>query len=183
MRPYIAVALFAVWLSAADRLNAEDWSLSTFHAGPRSASAYEPSSVSYARPRWRETQRRYYRPRRHHYDHIAAPELRDDYRHEVRLYRPDEGPRDRKRFKCLERVTVVGSQWAGESGAEESAQKAFMEQVRWNDGESFMDIKNAEGYAKRCARSSIGEVAGATLHRCEVSALPCREIMARTEPK
>jgi hypothetical protein len=97
------------------------------------------------------------------------------------MYRDDEKPK--RPMQCLERVTVVGSQWAGEEGAEESAQKAWMEQVRWNDGEAWMDIKNVEGYAKRCARSSVGEVLNQVLHRCEISARPCREVMARAVPK
>ncbi len=35
---------------------------------------------------------------------------------------------------CLGPVRVVGSQWATETGAEESAQKAWMEQVRFELG-------------------------------------------------
>lgn len=75
---------------------------------------------------------------------------------------------------CLPPVRVVGSQWATESGAEESAQKAWAEATRFNHGEAYMDLTNAVGYQKRCARSSIGEVVGQTLTRCEVDAAPCR---------
>jgi hypothetical protein len=49
-----------------------------------------------------------------------------------------------------------------------------MELVRWEHGEQFMDVANAEGYAKRCSRSSVGEVLNQTFHRCQVSARPCR---------
>jgi hypothetical protein len=170
MRYYIVVACLAMFFSAGSRAN--DWSLSTFAHGPRSQVAYEASGISYARPRWRETQRRYPRPHRHRYDHVAAPELRDEYR-DVRGYRSAD-VRPKARGQCLERVSVVGSQWANEQGAEESAQKAFMEAVRWESGEQWMEIANADGYVKRCSRSSIGELAGQTLHRCKVSARPCR---------
>jgi hypothetical protein len=75
---------------------------------------------------------------------------------------------------CLAPVRVVGSQWATEAGAEESAQKAWAEAVRFNAGEAYMDLNNAVGYQKRCGRSSIGEMVGQTLTRCEVDAAPCR---------
>ncbi len=75
---------------------------------------------------------------------------------------------------CHAPVRVVGSQWATDAGAEESAQKAWAERVRWEFGEAAMDLNAAQGYQRRCSRSSIGETLGQTLHRCEVSASPCR---------
>lgn len=76
--------------------------------------------------------------------------------------------------KCLAPVQVVGSQDIREGAAEESAQKAWSEQVRWAHGEAFMDMGNAKDYQRRCSRSSIGEVAGQVFHRCEIIATPCR---------
>jgi hypothetical protein len=76
--------------------------------------------------------------------------------------------------KCLDPVRVVGSQDIREDAAEESAKKAWSEMVRWESGESFMDVNNATGYEKRCSRSSIGEALGQVLNRCEVIAKPCR---------
>lgn len=78
--------------------------------------------------------------------------------------------------KCYDTVRVVGSQWANESGAEESAQKAWMERVRWSLGEAAMSIDAAKNYSKRCSRSSVGELANQVLHRCEVQARPCRPV-------
>jgi len=75
---------------------------------------------------------------------------------------------------CLPPVRVVGSQWATESGAEESAQKSWAEAVRFSHGEVYMQLDQAIGYQKRCSRSSIQEVVGQTLIRCEVDAAPCR---------
>lgn len=76
--------------------------------------------------------------------------------------------------RCLSPVRVVGSQWATQDGAEESARKSWSEEVRFSSGESFMDLNTAQNYRRRCTRSSIGEIAGQTLHRCEIEATPCR---------
>lgn len=75
---------------------------------------------------------------------------------------------------CLKPVRAVGSQWATESGAEESAQKSWREEVRFHHGESAADLDKAKEYARRCTKSSIGEVVGQSLYRCEVEAVPCR---------
>jgi hypothetical protein len=75
---------------------------------------------------------------------------------------------------CYSAIRVVGSQGLSEDAAEQSAQKGWMEQVRWKHGEHAMDIGNARAYVKRCSRSSIGEVLDKTFHRCEVEAKPCR---------
>jgi hypothetical protein len=75
---------------------------------------------------------------------------------------------------CYSAIRVVGSQGLSEDAAEQSAQKGWMEQVRWKHGEHAMDIGNAKAYVKRCSRSSIGEVLDKTFHRCEVEAKPCR---------
>jgi len=171
MRYYLTIALFAVWFSAST--HAEDWSLSTWHAGPRSSVAYESSSVARDNRMRRATIRKSRMVRHRRVEHRQEPE--------VRLYRADDKPR--RHVQCLDRVTVVGSQWATEAGAEESAQKSWMESTRWAHGESAMDLANAQGYAKRCSRSSIGEVVGQTFHRCEVSARPCRPVMERGEAK
>jgi hypothetical protein len=97
---------------------------------------------------------------------------------EVRGYtRRDDANDDKQdRIKCYDAIRVVGSQWATEAGAEESAQKAWMERVRWSIGEAAMSITAAEGYEKRCSRSSVGELANQVLHRCEVRARPCRPV-------
>lgn len=75
---------------------------------------------------------------------------------------------------CKHPVAVVGSQRVSESEAEESAQKAWMEEVRFSHGEVYMSIDKADAYAKLCSRSSIGEVMNQTMHRCRVIAVPCR---------
>jgi hypothetical protein len=75
---------------------------------------------------------------------------------------------------CAYPISVVGSQWIDEPGAEESAQKAWMELVRFELGEAYLEINNAKHYAALCSRSSIGEMLDKTQHRCKVTAVPCR---------
>lgn len=81
--------------------------------------------------------------------------------------------------RCLAPVRVVGSQDVRESAAEDSARKAWSEQVRWAHGEAFMDMTNSKEYQRRCSRSSIGEIAGQVFHRCEIIASPCRPGMVK----
>lgn len=85
--------------------------------------------------------------------------------------------------RCDFPVVVVGSQRVSESEAEESAQKAWMEEVRFSLGEAYMDINSAKDYARMCSRSSIGEVLNQTMHRCRVVAIPCRPALVTGAPK
>jgi len=80
----------------------------------------------------------------------------------------------RQQLSCLSRVRAVGSQWVGASGAKQSAIKAWREIVRFDSGEKFSDWANATGVMQGCSRSSIGEVIGKVLYRCEVTAAPCK---------
>lgn len=80
----------------------------------------------------------------------------------------------RQKLSCLSRVRAVGSQWVGASGAKQSAIKAWREIVRFDSGEKFSDWANATDVMQGCSRSSIGEVVGKILYRCEVSATPCK---------
>jgi len=147
------------------------WAL-TAHAGIKKicneltrACWYENEAGRIVMPRSKP--RRVNRPRhRHHKKRRHRPEVRG-------YVRRDE---EEDRVKCYDSVRVVGSQWATEDGAEESARKAWMERVRWSIGEAAMSIEAAEDYSKRCSRSSVGEVANTVLHRCEVQARPCRPV-------
>jgi len=111
-----------------------------------------------------------------------APRERHAERDERRSYPEPElsyARDDSDGRQCLNRTRVVGSQWATEQGAEDSAKKAFMEDSRFRYGEQYMDIERAEDYVKRCSRSSVGELAGQVLYRCEIVARPCRPGFAR----
>ena len=76
--------------------------------------------------------------------------------------------------KCVEKVRGLGTQWIGTKGALDAAKKDWMERVRYDHGESFVDMTNAKDFESRCGRVSIGEVAGQVTYRCEIVARPCK---------
>jgi hypothetical protein len=90
-------------------------------------------------------------------------------RETVRLYR-----RADENFVCGPPVRGLGTQWIGEEGALDAAKKDFMERVRYDLGESYLDLKNAQDFVSRCGRVSVGEVAGQVMYRCELIATPCK---------
>ena len=79
-----------------------------------------------------------------------------------------------KRRRCLGLVRGLGTQWIGEGGALEAAKKDWLEKVRYDHGETYLDMNHAEDFEKRCGRTSIGEIAGQVLFRCEIVARPCK---------
>jgi len=161
MRWFLVVALAAV----AHSCLANDWSLSTFHGGPRSQAMYQTPAPRVA-PRWREAREtRQLRHRRRHYDRVAAPEHVSHYRSE---------PERRRGVQCEDKVRGLGTQWIGEQGALDAAKKDWMERVRYDLGESYLDMANAQDFAKRCGRVSIGEALGQVMYRCEIVARPCK---------
>lgn len=101
--------------------------------------------------------------KRHHVKRATPPP--------AKVYAYEERPED---GKCYRPLTVVGSQWVGEQGAYDSAVKAMKEIVRWSIGEAAMDPQNWKDVKRRCSMSSVGEVVGQTMHRCELTVVPCR---------
>ena len=81
---------------------------------------------------------------------------------------------DDNRGRCLPPVSGLGKQWVGLKGALDAARKDWMERVRYDHGESFVDMTNAKDFESRCGRVSIGEVAGQVTYRCEIVARPCK---------
>ena len=57
-----------------------------------------------------------------------------------------EGPKkdvvtaDRREFSCADKVRGLGTQWIGTEGAIDAAKKDWMERVRYDYGESFLDL-------------------------------------------
>jgi hypothetical protein len=76
--------------------------------------------------------------------------------------------------KCVDKVRGLGTQWIGTKGALDAAKKDWMERVRYDHGESYVDMTNAKDFESRCGRVSIGEVAGQVTYRCEIVARPCK---------
>ena len=98
-------------------------------------------------------------------------------RHKTRYYAAPEKQHDR----CLGRVRGVGTQWIGLEGAMDAAKKDWSERVRYDYGEIFIDLTHAQDFEKRCGRTSIGQVAGQVLYRCEIIARPCKAEFEKEE--
>lgn len=81
---------------------------------------------------------------------------------------------------CKQPLTAVGDQALSEETARTAAEKHWMANVRWRDGEKYMDVKNARIIHMECSRSSIpptNGIVGQVIpneHRCEIIARPCR---------
>jgi hypothetical protein len=109
---------------------------------------------------------------------VASGARSDEYRRgKMRYYAAPEEP---ERI-CAGKVRGLGTQWIGEAGALEAAKKDWMERTRYDLGEAYIDLSNAEDFVRRCGRTSIGEVAGNVMHRCEIIARPCKGDFAKTE--
>lgn len=76
--------------------------------------------------------------------------------------------------KCQAALAVVGDQYASEAGAQQEADKAWMQTARWQYGERYMSRENADNAGYECGRSSVGSVVGQVFYRCRLTANPCR---------
>jgi hypothetical protein len=96
-------------------------------------------------------------------------------RERIRGYRSIE--QDDEYVVCAPgKVRGLGTQWIGTEGAMEAAQKDFMERVRYDLGESYLDISHAKDIVSRCGRVSIGKVLEQVMYRCEFIARPCKAV-------
>jgi len=100
-----------------------------------------------------------------------TPRRQRDYdRDNVRLYRAEE-----QELVCARGpVRGLGTQWIGTEGALDAARKDWMERVRFDLGESYLDLTNARGFISSCGRVSIGETLGQVMYRCQIRAVPCK---------
>ena len=103
----------------------------------------------------------------------------------VMAYVKRDGEKDiaveRHQFTCADKVRGLGTQWIGTEGAMDAAKKDWMERVRYDYGESFLDMSNSKDFVSRCGRVSIGETLGQVMYRCEIVARPCKGTMADTK--
>jgi hypothetical protein len=111
---------------------------------------------------------------RHYYRHVNIEAENKDRDRRDREHADDRG------WSCLDKVRGLGTQWIGTEGALEAAKKDWMERVRYDHGESFIDMTNARDFESRCGRVSIGEVVGQVTYRCEILARPCKPPMKET---
>lgn len=98
-----------------------------------------------------------------------------------RLHSRDDGDRLHRggRGKCMPPLAAVGDQYASEAGAQQEADKAWMQTARWQWGERYMSRENADHAAYECGRSSVGSVVGQVFYRCRLTAEPCPPRAAR----
>jgi len=110
---------------------------------------------------------------RHYYRHVNIEAENNDRDHRDR----DRDRADERGWSCLDKVRGLGTQWIGTEGALDAARKDWMERVRYDHGESYIDMTNARDFESRCGRVSIGEVVGQVTYRCEILARPCKPPM------
>jgi len=146
----LAAALALAAPASASDLN-WDWNL-----GSGSATAKHRSAARYAHRRHR------------HRSSSSNTKVMAYVKREETAKMEDDG------FQCVEKVRGLGTQWIGTQGAMEAAKKDWMERVRYDHGESYVDMSNAREFETRCGRVSIGEIAGQVTYRCEVHARPCK---------
>lgn len=74
---------------------------------------------------------------------------------------------------CKDKLTDHGDQRPSEAMAMAAADKAWIQSVRFKYGEQYTDIKLSRPKAEyTCANASVNGV----LHRCEVTARPCKPV-------
>jgi len=149
----LALALAFAAPAPASELN-WDWDL-----GTGSATAKHRAAARYAQRRHRH---------RHHASSSDATKVMAYAKREEHAKSEDDG------FQCVDKVRGLGTQWIGTEGAMSAAKKDWMERVRYDHGESYVDMSNARDFESRCGRVSIGEIAGQVTYRCEVHARPCK---------
>jgi hypothetical protein len=151
-----------------------DWSINR-----ESRFAYTPRPITRVRYERRQPVRSYPKPERYDNDN---DEDREDYRY----YRREENRDDRRDPRLCpvsERIVGLGTQHINKEGALHAAKKDWMERVRYNLGETFVDTTNSKGYFSRCSRVSIGEAMGQVFYRCEFHAFPCRAPLTQDKPE
>lgn len=101
-------------------------------------------------------------------------------RRTYKLYRESHDDDDDGRHRhCQPRLAAVGDQYASENGAQEEANKAWMQTARWQYGERYMAREHAKDAAYECGRSSVGSVVGQVFYRCRLTARPCSATKTR----
>lgn len=143
-------------------------------AGAAAASDYWDWSIGSGSPTVRAKKARVKYARRHHKESPAKVMGYVKREEETKVAAKPE-------MQCAEKVRGLGTQWIGTEGAMDAAKKDWMERVRYDYGESFLDMNNAKDFVSRCGRVSVGEVAGQVMYRCEIVARPCKGVMAETK--
>jgi hypothetical protein len=142
------------------------------YVGPAAATDYWDWSVGTGSPTSRAKKARV--------RHVKRMKKEDPTRVMGYVKREDEKLAAKPEVQCTEKVRGLGTQWIGTEGAMDAAKKDWMERVRYDYGESFLDLSHAKDFVSRCGRTSIGETMGQVMYRCEIVARPCKGVMSET---
>ena len=142
------------------------------YCGPVAATDYWDWNLGSGSPTTRQKARAKYAKRYH--KSSSSPT-------KVMAYVKREDVAAKQEVTCADKVRGLGTQWIGTEGALDAAKKDWMERVRYDYGESFLDMNNAKDFVSRCGRVSIGETMGQVMYRCEIVARPCKGIMSDTK--
>jgi Ni/Co efflux regulator RcnB len=149
-------------------------------ANPASATDWDWSIEGNSHHAARQKPRKKRTHTRRSYDSSYDRERVRGYRTREYELSTDDEPDWKPVGECAYKIRGLGTQWIGEEGALEAAKKDWMEKVRYDLGESFLDLKNARSFVHRCGRTSIGETMGQVMYRCEMVARPCQGVMNQT---
>jgi len=75
--------------------------------------------------------------------------------------------------RCVGEVRGFGVETSDEKGALEAARKDWAERVRYDHGESYLDLYSAKDLSSRCSRDAAGRAGEQAAVRCEIAARPC----------
>ena len=150
------------------------------YSGPAAATDYWDWSIGSGTPTARQKARAKHVKRYRKKSTITASSSSSDAT-KVMAYVKREEVAARPDVQCTEKVRGLGTQWIGTEGALDAAKKDWMERVRYDYGESFLDMSNSRDFVSRCGRVSIGETMGQVMYRCEIVARPCKGLMNETK--
>jgi len=142
------------------------------YVGPASATDYWDWNVGSGSPTARAKKARIRHAKRH---------KQEDATRVMGYVKREEQMAAKPEVQCTEKVRGLGTQWIGTEGAMDAAKKDWMERVRYDYGESFLDMSHAKDFVSRCGRTSIGETMGQVMYRCEIIARPCKGLMSESQ--
>lgn len=85
----------------------------------------------------------------------------------------------RGKWKCSEPIRVVGGLKVGLEAAKTDAHETWAASTRWDLGGKWSDWSNARRIYESCAQTRQGKLGGELLHKCAVTATPCKPIRQR----
>jgi hypothetical protein len=147
---------------------------------------FRPHSSSWSDERGRDTARPYRRYRQRYAQYNQRRPRHQAARYSASDYGRSDTPR------CYGIVTAVGVESLSAERALAAAERVWAASVRFDYGERYLDLDNAEQRNSVCTRSSVNDSFGGKLgeqivgesaisHRCKIWARPCRAPVTPSE--